>query len=189
MESKYQDGDVDFLNRLVRVCRSRSTYRFSFPYKSNVLNRYTNRSAEYNIINICQAGTGRQGTVYSFDYAYCVYKDIPTHYIKGSEKLDKTRSNRTGESIKRVAQLSDEIMIQSDVRGKVEGSVVFLFGEGKSGSVRGNDGKEYILLTQFLIESDKKKPLHTGSKIRFLPSLIPGNENAIPLCTDVEILE
>lgn len=53
MESKYQDGDVDFLNRLVRVCRSRSTYRFSFPYKSNVLNRYTNRSAEYNIINIC----------------------------------------------------------------------------------------------------------------------------------------
>lgn len=88
-----------------------------------------------------------------------------------------------------MAQLSDEIMIQSDVRGKVEGSVVLLFGEGKSGSVRGNDGKEYILLTQFLIESDKKKPLHTGSKIRFLPSLIPGNENAIPLCTDVEILE
>ena len=189
MESCYHEGDIDFLNRLVRVCRNRSTYRFSFPYKSTVLNRYTNKSAEYNIINICQAGTGRQGTVYSFDYVYCVYKDIPTHYIRGSEKLDKTRSNKTGEPIKRIAQLSEEIMIQADIRGKVEGSVVFLSDEGTSGSVRGDDGKDYFLLTQFLIESDRRKPIHTGSRIRFLPSLMPGNEASITLCTYIEILE
>lgn len=188
MESHYQDGDIDYLNSLVKVCKSRSTYRFTFPNKANTILKYTNRSAEYNIINICQAGTGRQGTIYSFDYAYCVYKDLPTHYVKGSEKIDKTRSSEIGEPIKRVAQLTDEVLAQLEVYGKIEGTVINYSVENEIGMVQGDDGKNYFISPQFLIESDKKKIIRSELRVRFLPIQLHGAKSDFLFCQYAEIL-
>lgn len=188
MEKLYQDSDIDFLNRLVQVCRSRSTYRFTFPYKTNTLSRYTNRSSEYNVINICQVGAGRKGTIYSFDYAYCVYKDLPTHYVRGSEKIDRTRSNKIGEPIKRVAQLTDEVLAQTEVYGKIEGVVTQYLTNKGIGIVKGDDGGMYFIMSQFVIESDKKKTIHPDMRVRFLPQDISENKGDFILCKDIEIL-
>lgn len=188
MESLYQDADISFLNSLVKVCRNRSTYRFTFPNKANTINRYTNRSAEYNIINIRQAGSGRQGTIYSFDYAYCIYKDLPTHYVKGTEKIDKFRSTKEGEPIRRVAQLSDEALEQIEIRGKIEGTVINYSGDGDAALVQGEDHKIYILLLNNVIQSDRKKSVHGGTKIRFLPSPISANGIDALICLEAEIL-
>ena len=188
MESLYQDSDIDYLNRLVKVCKNRSTYRFTFPNKANTIIKYTNRSAEYNIINIRQAGTGRQGTIYSFDYAYCVYKDLPTHYVKGSEKIDRTRSNEEGEPIRRVAQLSDEVLLQSEIHGKIEGTIQQYNSKGDWGIVQGDDGKGYFISREFVIESDRKKPIRPEARIRFLPFSLSGEKATLPFCTEIEIL-
>ena len=118
-------------------------------------------SEEYNIINVQQVGAGRKGNIYAFDYAYCVYRDLPTHYVKDSEKIDKTRNSLTGESISRVAQLSDELINQSNIRGKIEGVVEF-WKDGAGGMVKGNDGKSYFVSKDFVIQSDKKKKIHIG---------------------------
>ena len=76
MESKLLENDKLFLSKLVKLCKSRSTYRFTFSNRTTYINKFTSYSSEYNIINICQAGAGRLKTVYEFDYAYCIYKDI-----------------------------------------------------------------------------------------------------------------
>ena len=170
MESLYQDMDRDFLGRLAKVCRSRSTYRFTFPNKSTVVNKYTSLSEEYNVINIRQAGSGRQSTVYSFDYAYCVYKDIPTHYIKDSEKIDRSRSSISGEPIKRVAQLSDELLVQSDMRGKIEGKVVFVGNDPRSGFAETVEKESYFITMDSVISSDKKERFYVGESVRFIPA-------------------
>lgn len=188
MESLYQDADIDYLNRLAKVCRSRSTYRFTFPNKSNTIIRYTNRSAEYNIVNIRQAGAGRQGTIYSFDYAYCIYKDLPTHYVKGTEKIDKSRSIKEGEPIRRVAQLSDEVLAQLEVHEKIEGIVLQYTKETEAGVVQGSDEKIYILIKSFVIKSDIKKDIRSGTKVRFLPSTFSANQTENFICLDIEIL-
>ena len=185
MESQYQDMDKNFLISLSKVCKSRSTYNFTFPNKSTLIGRYTNTSSEYNVVNIKQIGVGRQGTIYSFDYAYCVYRDIPTHYVKDSEKIDRTRSTLTGEAIKRVAQLTDELLFQADIRGKIEGQITFLADGNRSGFVTDANGTEYFISMDLVIESDKKKRFHNGDRVRFLPQNISADSL---MAVEVEIL-
>lgn len=146
MEALCQDSEEEFLYSLVKLCKNRSTYKFTFPNRSTVIGRYTNISGEYNIINIQQSGTGRQSNVYAFDYAYCVYKDIPTHYIKGTEGIDKSRSRKLGDPIKRIAQLSDDLVAQSSVPGKECGKITFLNEDKSEGIVEAYTGNLTFLL-------------------------------------------
>lgn len=185
MESKYSDKDKEFLSTLVLMCKKRSTYKFMFPYKSKMINKYTNLSEEYNIINIQQVGSGRQGNIYSFDYAYCIYKDIPTHYIRDSERIDKTRSTLHGEAISRVAQLSNELFLQSKIRGKIEGKISFVSKGEDSGFADGIDGKSYFISKSYVVNSDKDKAFRMGGKISFIASKL--NNDAL-VAREIEIL-
>lgn len=185
MESQFQDTERDFLEKLAKICKNRSTNKFTFPNKSTVIGKYTNMSEEYNIIKINEAGTGRKGTVYSFDFAYCIYRDIPTHYIKDSEKIDKSHSTLNGEPIKRVAQLTDELLIQSDIRGKIDGKINFVGTGGNVAFVEDAQGKEYYVSMDSVIGSDKKEKFHIGDRLRFTVSKM--GENAFK-AEDVEIL-
>lgn len=185
MENQYQDQDKDFLLQLVKVCRSRSTNKFTFPNKSAVIGRYTNMSEEYNIISIREPGSGRKSTVYSFDYAYCIYRDIPTHYIRDSEKIDKTHSNIWGEPIKRIAQLTDDLLAKSSIRGKVEGNITFLSIDGRCGFAEDNEHTTYIVNMDSVIKSSKKDRFHVGDRIRFFISKL--NSDTL-IATEIEIL-
>lgn len=185
MENQFQDADKTFLSNLAKICRTRSTYNFTFPHKSTSIGKFTSMSEEYNVINIKQAGGGRLGTVYSFDYAYCIYKDIPTHYVKDSEKIDKTRSTLTSEPIKRVAQLSDELIAQLDVRGKIEGKITFLGTDKQSGFVSDEVGKTYFVSMDSVIATDRRKQFRIGDKLRFIPSELKKDTY---MAAEVEIL-
>ena len=185
MESQYGDSDKDFLDRLARICRSRSTYRFSFPNKSTYIGRYSTLSEEYNIVEIRQAGVGRKGTVYCFDYAYCVYKEIPTHYVKGSERIDKRRSNSSGEYIKRIAQLSDELLLQTEIRGKIEASIAVVAEDGNAAFATDSEGNSYFVSRSNLIKPDRQKELRMNGRIYFVPTKM--NSDTI-MATEIEIL-
>ena len=97
VEAQYTELDKDFLSSLMKVCKSRSTFRFQFPSMSPVLSKFTTKSQEYNLINILEIGSGRKGTTYAFDYSFCVHHDIPTHYLRNTEKIEKNRSLSEGE--------------------------------------------------------------------------------------------
>ena len=96
------------LDNIINVCRARKTFKFTFPNKSNTIDKFTSNSNEYNIIYVLESGNGRKSTLYAFDYAFCVYKDIPTHYLKNSNKVDKTRSFKTGNVISKTTKLDDD---------------------------------------------------------------------------------
>lgn len=185
MELLYQTEDIDFLNNLLNLCKSRSTYRFSYPNKGAILQKFTNNSEEYNIIEVGQYGTGRKGNMYYFDYAYCIYKDLPTHYIKNSEKIDKTRSREKGEPIKRIAQITDELLFQSKIPGKIDGAIAYLDENKSTGLIKGVDEKQYFFNNSFIIKDDMKKDKYIGGKVRFLPAIL-GEDAA--LATEIEIL-
>lgn len=186
MEDKYINKDKNFLLSLVDLCKKRNTYKFILPYKSKIMNKYTNLSEEYNIIEIHQVGTGRRGNIYSFDYSYCVYKDIPTHYIKGSEKIDKTRSNINGETITRIAQLSDELLNQSKIRGKIDGTINFLDPKQNNGLITGSDGKTYFLTRENIISGDKNKQIYANEKVLFISTQLKGSTL---IANDIELLD
>lgn len=182
IESLFNDQEKEFLENLVSVCRARGAYKFKFPNMSPVLYKYTGKSREYNIINIEELGSGRRGTVYSFDYAYSVLKDLPTHHIKGTEKINRERSMENGDWINRATQISDELIEQASLPGKIEGSIEFIHQD--AGFIVCDEGNRYFFQHSNVIDFDKGKSLALGKRVRFYPATFNDNKTA----SNVEIL-
>lgn len=168
MKSLYHGDDLDFLNTLTDICKKRTAYKFKFPNKSPILLKYTNKSSEYNIINIVEIGSGRRGTTYRFDYSYCVFADIPTHYQFQSERIARSRSSTEGNWISTITRITDELLIQAKMPGKIDGVVSYLNGERKYGFISDGTKDDYFFSAEDIIVSDKSKPLREGNKVSFI---------------------
>ncbi|HBQ87726.1 MAG TPA: hypothetical protein DD811_14810 [Syntrophomonas sp.] len=182
MEDEFNSLDKEFLSTLVKACKSRQANIFKFPNKAPVLYKYTYKSSEANIINIVELGTGRKSTTYSFDYAYCVYTGLATHFIKGTERIDRFRSRKNGDWIQRITTLSDELIEHANFPGKIEGEINWIRDE--SGFLLGDDGKEYFWQKSFVIEHDRRKRIRHGIRIRFFPIKLGDSY----IATEIEIL-
>lgn len=169
MEQLYFGTDLDFLRTLTAVCKKRSAYRFMFPKKSPILLKYINKSSEYNILKIKEVGTGRRGTTYWFDYSYCVYADIPTHYQFNSERIARSRSNVEGDWITTVTRITDELLVQANLPGKVDGSIYYVNAQKTFGFISDGSRDDYFFMTGSIIESDRDAQLICGRKVRFSP--------------------
>lgn len=169
MEHLYYGADLDFLRTLTAVCKKRTAYRFRFPNKSPILLRYTNKSSEYNILKIKEIGAGRRGTTYWFDYSYCLYADIPTHYQFNSERIARSRSKDEGNWITTVTRIADELIAQANLPGKIDGTIAYLNAEKTAGFISDGTRDDFFFTTGFVIESDKGAHLTVGRKVRFFP--------------------
>jgi len=170
MEELYSEIDRDFLDSVAKACKARAAFNFLFPNNAGSLYKFTGKSSEHNPINILELGTGRRGTLYSFDYAFCVYKGIPTHYIKNTEKIDKSRSLSCGNWISKKTTLSDDLLKIIDVPGKIEGTIEYLVDD--KGFIQGSDKKSYYFNNSYVIEQDSKKYIHVGKEVRFYPTIL-----------------
>ncbi len=168
-EALYTDQERDFLRAIANTCKSRRTFRFQFPNRTPALYKYTAKSDEHNILNVIEAGIGRRSTTYGFDYAYCVNHDVPTHYIKGSERIDETRSRRSGEWITRVTRVSEELLQHATMFAKIEGVISFISRKGSGAFISGDDGDEYYLDSAEIIGSDRAQQIVLGRRVKFYP--------------------
>lgn len=168
MERLYYGEDLDFLRTLTAVCKKRTAYRFKFPNKSPILLKYTNKSSEYNILKIQELGSGRRGTTYWFDYSYCLFADIPTHYQFGSERIARSRSMSEGEWITTVTKVTDELLLQANLPGKLDGTITYLNTEKTAGFISSGSRGDYFFTNNFVIQSDRKTPLTSGRRVRFI---------------------
>jgi hypothetical protein len=178
----YGELDKEYIFNLAKVCKTRGTYRFKYANNAQILYKYMTKSQEFNLVKVVDAGSGRKGTTYAFDYSFCVYRDIPTHYIEGTEKVNKTRSLQGGTWIVRVTNINKEIIDQTEIPNKLEGEITFL-NSGK-GFVHGEDNEDYFFNDQYIIESDKGKMIWAGKKLRFNPTMIGDSKMA----TEIEVL-
>ena len=135
---------------------------------SIALNKYSSRSQEYNLLNVIEIGTGRKGTTYSFDYCYCIAHDIPTHYLTGSERINRERSLKDGRWASRITKLSEEILQHASTTYKIEGKIEFI-GQKGAGFIMGDDNQQYFFTQDGILEEDMYKPLFEGRRVRFAP--------------------
>jgi hypothetical protein len=174
-EAEYQPQELELLNSLSKVGKARSAFKFKFPNVS--LHKYTNRSEEYNLINVIQLGSGRRATIYAFDYAYTIYKEIPTHRMINSEKVNHDRTSVDGRWLEREATVSDEHILHADLPGKIEG--VFDYLKGDIGFIKCDKGDQYYFKNLDIIKSDKSKSLILQKRVRFYPSRLQDSKMAI----------
>lgn len=164
--SLFSVEEGEFLNGIATVCRSRGAFKFKYP---NVpLYKYTSRSREYNLVKVDQPGMGRRGTVYSFDYAFAVLKDIPTHHQRDTEKIYKERSLDDGVWISRITTINKELMDNAEVPGKVDGTIDYL--TERRGFIKNETGDMYYFDADSILETDRGKVLHVGKMVRFYPA-------------------
>ena len=183
--TSYSQLEKEYILTLGKVCKSRSTYRFNFPYSAPILYKYMNRSQEFNIIKVLDAGTGRKGTTYAFDYTYCVLNDIPTHYVRQSEKIERLRTLTTGEWITRVASINQELISQAEIPDKLEGKISYTAADNNRGFIKcENDNNDYFFSSNYIIESDKQKHIFPGKKVKFCPTMVGDTKMA----TQIEVL-
>lgn len=165
-EAEFNTQELELLNSLVSVCKARGAYKFQFP---NVpLSKYTNRSQEYNLVNVVQLGSGRRATIYAFDYSYSVARGIPTHRMIDSEKIYHGRSIDSGRWLTRVATISEELIRHAALPGKLEGVVDYF--KGDSGFLMCDLQDQYWFQQSDVIESDRSKKIILGSRVRFYPT-------------------
>jgi hypothetical protein len=176
-EQSFSRVEIEFLENLVSVCKARGTFKFQYP---NVpLYKYTGRSQEYNIIAVDQLGSGRRATTYAFDYAYCVLKDIPTHRMIDSEKINRDRTIKNGRWLARVATINQEIIDHAAVPGKLEGNVDFV--KGDAGFITADDGEQFFFIRSDLIEADRRRIIMVATRMRFFPTTLGDSKMAILL--------
>lgn len=181
-ELQYTEPEREFLQNIVKACKSRSTYKFQFPYMSPTLYKYTSKSQEYNLINVIEIGTGRKSTTYAFDYCFCVAHDIPTHYVAGSERINKQRNLIDGRWVPRVAKISEDVLQHAAITTKIDGAIEFISGD--KGFIVGDDDKQYYFNKSMVIKEDSNKPLLQGRRVRFIPFKYGDND----ICTGIELL-
>ncbi len=174
-EAEYNQEELELLHSLVNVCKARGAYKFNFPNTS--LYKYTNRSEEYNLINVIQLGSGSRATIYGFDYSYSVSKDIPTHRMLDSEKVYHERSLSGGRWLTRLATINDELITNASLPGKIEGSIVYLSNE--QGFIKCEQNQEYYFTLDNIIKTDKSKKIFQGKRMRFYPTTFDDTKYAV----------
>jgi hypothetical protein len=167
LEDCFDDLDKEFLYSIKDICKSRKTYIFQCPNKAPVLLKFTNKSTEHNIITIKKPGTGSRGTIYSFDYAFCVKHDIPTHYIKDDkDKIDINRSRATGEWISKVTNITEDQM-KNITENKFEGIIENV--KDGHGTISGSDNNTYYWISEYIMDDKKINNIKVGQKVLFFP--------------------
>jgi hypothetical protein len=176
-ESLFTRVDLEFLSDLVSVCKARGAFKFQFP---NVpLYKYTGKSQEYNLLSVDDLGSGRRATTYAFDYAYCVLKDIPTHRMIDSEKINRDRSMESGRWLARVASISQELIDHAGLPGKIEGKVDYISGD--SGFITSEAGEQFFFRRSDVLSSDRRNVIMVGRQMRFYPTNLGDLRMAIHL--------
>jgi hypothetical protein len=99
-----------------------------------------------------------------------VERDIPTHVLRGTEKIDKSRSISSGSWATRVAAISEELVNQANIP-KEEGTIVHWIGD-KGGFVKSDAGTEYYFNAGFLIEGHRSTVPVMGQRVRFYPAKV-----------------
>lgn len=178
--SSLKERELDLLETLASVCKSRSSFKFTYPNVS--LYNLTGRSQEYNLINVVELGVGRRASTYSFDYSYCVLKDIPTHRMKDTESVYSERSLDSGRWLARVANVSKDVIANAELQGKIEGVVDYV--RGDVGFVTTDDGERLFFRKADVIESDTRKPILLNKRLRFFPE----NMDDIRIARLIEVL-
>ncbi len=185
IDKLFSEHERELLDSLSKVCKSRKAFKFQFPRNTSLLNRFLNRSDEFNVLTITEPGSGRKSTVYTFDYSFCVNYNIPTHTFtdKNIEKIDPARSlTSNGKWITRITRITNETILHTNMPEKIEGSIIYL--RADKGFIIGDDNVEYYFPLDNIIQSDRGKHIYRNKRVRINPLKV----NDVHIAYDVEIL-
>ena len=92
-----------------------------------------------------------------------------TRIAFNSERIARSRSNVEGDWITTVTRITDELLVQANLPGKVDGSIYYVNAQKTFGFISDGSRDDYFFMTGSIIESDRDAQLMCGRKVRFSP--------------------
>lgn len=119
--SKFTPIEQQELSTIAKVCRKRTRSRFSYPYGTNYLRKFLEKGIQDNIIYLLEEGRGRAPSIFEFDYAFCIYAQLPTHLLRHIERTANSRSLTNGNFLIKRAKIDGEELVNTDkYYGRIE---------------------------------------------------------------------
>jgi hypothetical protein len=171
-KERYSPRSQNFLNNICRqLKRNKSTYKFTYTYKSIQLQKFIDQNDSQSIIRLYDNSSKKQGTIYAFEYAFCISENISTHLEKNSQKIDRERSYANGIWNDRVATISDTDEADVDTDNKMIGIITLITCD--KCIVCCEESQNYILLNSNIIEGAEN--IKAGAKVEFYPAELDGS--------------
>ncbi|MNH32089.1 hypothetical protein D3C79_925080 [compost metagenome] len=96
--------------------------------------------------------------------------------MNNDERVYKERSGDKGRWSSRKAEISQGMIEQASLPGKIEGKIIYYVQDKGNGFVVPDDeyksiaGERIFFQCQSIIDEDKDKPIHVGKRLRFYPT-------------------
>ena len=176
LELSYDHDSRTALDNIVALCRQRKCFLFDL-LKGAVLDRkLLFQNTEYQIITEYTPKTEVSGPVYRLDYAYCLYKDIPTniYHLYGQDPHSTQIRTSKPQWITTVIHIPFEYLNRAlEQRPLTKGTVDYIvFNEKKEGYIKTENGQAYHFREDDFVNIHTASKIDVGSLVTFLADKI-----------------
>jgi cold shock CspA family protein len=119
---RLQENERALVDRIAYFCITEKGYRFRVPGNEKFIYSLYDRTKQDNVIYPL-LDQDRRGLnyIFDFDYCYCLYRNIPTHYFLNAEKVSLSRSVVNGKWIVKPIDIPKYII---NLDAKIEGKII-----------------------------------------------------------------
>lgn len=117
---RLQEHERAVIDRISYFCMQNEVFRVRAPGHEVMIYDLYDKTNQDNVIYpiLDQARRGLT-YIFEFDYCYCVYRNIPTHFFLNAERVNKSRSLINGKWIIRPEDVPEDV-IEGRMQGKIK---------------------------------------------------------------------
>jgi cold shock CspA family protein len=158
------ENDRILVDRTAFFCIRNHAFRFRAPGSEEIFLKLYNKTKQDNLIYPI-LDQDRHGVTYifEFDYVYCIYRNIPTHFYLNAEKINLERSVVNGKWIVIPANIARNFI---DLEQKLEGEII-MYNNSKQFGFISYLPKNNLFFHKINVISLGSKQLAKGLKVSF----------------------
>jgi cold shock CspA family protein len=119
---RLQETERVLVDRVSYYCLSQKVFRFRVPGSEERFYSIYDRAKQDNLLNpILDQDRRGLNYIFEFDYCFCLYRNIPTHYFLNAEIVNKSRSVVNGKWIVSPTDIPSSII---NLDAKMEGTIL-----------------------------------------------------------------
>lgn len=119
---RLHENERVLLDRIAFYAIQHKVFRFRVPGNEEYIYKMYDKAKQDNVLYPI-LDQDRKGTTYifEFDYCYCIYRNVPTHFFLNAEKINKERSLVNGKWIVRPIDIPKNIInLEARIEGKIK---------------------------------------------------------------------
>lgn len=178
---RLQENERALLDLIAFFCIQKNVFRYRVPGSEEVFYKLHDRTKQDNVLYPIpdQLASGSTN-IFEFDYCYCLYRKIPTHFYLNAEKVSRSRSLVNGKWITTAADIPKNTI---NLDAKLDGEIKKYNHHGGWGFISYLENKD-LFFHRINVIPLRDKEIKQGAKVSFKIGKNDKGECAI----DIEVM-